>query len=151
MKVDVRIDPACAEATVTVTAPRMTDEIEAFLRLLAQKPEAKLIGFRDGEAERLDPADILRVYAGRGKVYAVTERGEFELRMRLYEAEQRLEGGSFARISNAEIVNLDRVQAFDLRLSGTILVRFCDGTVTYASRRYVAALKKILGIRGKGK
>ena len=119
MKVDVRIDPACAEATVTVTAPRMTDEIEAFLRLLAQKPEAK--------------------------------RGEFELRMRLYEAERRLEGGSFARISNAEIVNLDRVQAFDLRLSGTILVRFCDGTVTYASRRYVAALKKILGIGGKGR
>ena len=151
MKVDVRIDPACAEATVTVSAPRMTEEIEALLRLLAQKPEQKLLGFRDGEAQRIAPADILRVYAGGGKVYAATERGDFELRMRLYELEQRLEGGSFARISNAEIVNLDRVRSFDLRLSGTVLVRFCDGTVTYASRRYVAALKKILGIGGEGK
>ena len=71
----------------------------------------------------------MRVYAGGGKVYAVTERGEFELRMRLYEAERRLEGGAFARISNAEIVNLDRVRAFDLRLTGTIVVRFATAAL----------------------
>ena len=151
MKVDVRIDPACAEATVTVSAPRMTEEIEALLRLLAQKPEQKLLGFRDGEAQRIAPADILRVYAGGGKVYAATERGDFELRMRLYEAERRLEGWAFARISNAELINLDRVRAFDLRLTGTIVVRFADGSITYAARRYVAALKKRLGIGGETK
>ena len=73
------------------------------------------------------------------------------MRMRLYEAERWLEGGAFARISNAEIVNLDRVRAFDLRLTGTIVVRFADGSVTYAARRYVTALKKRLGIGGEKK
>ena len=67
------------------------------------------------------------------------------------EAERRLEGGAFARISNAELINLDRVRAFDLRLTGTIVVRFADGSITYAARRYVAALKKRLGIGGEKK
>ena len=150
MNVEVRIDPNCAEARAVITAPRMTEEVEAALRLLGRGPERKLTGFR-GEAELLDPADILRVYAGGGKVYAVTERGEFALRMRLYEAERRLEGGAFARISNAELINLDRVRAFDLRLTGTIVVRFADGSITYAARRYVTALKKRLGIGGETK
>ena len=69
--------------------------------------------------------------------------------MRLYEAERWLEGGAFARISNAEIVNLDRVRAFDLRLTGTIVVRFADGSVTYAARRYVTALKSGWHRRGE--
>ena len=78
MNVEVRIDPNCAEARAVITAPRMTAEVEEALRLLARGPERKLTGFRGGEAELLDPADILRVYAGGGKVYAATERGEFE-------------------------------------------------------------------------
>ena len=82
---------------------------------------------------------------------AVTERGEFALRMRLYEAERRLEGGAFARISNAELVNLDNVRSFDLRLSGTILVRLRDGDTTYVSRRYVAQIKRTLGLGGERK
>ena len=73
------------------------------------------------------------------------------MRLRLYEAERRLEGGAFARISNAELINLDRVRAFDLRLTGTIVVRFADGSITYAARRYVTALKKRLGIGGETK
>lgn len=64
MNVEVRIDPNCAEARAVITAPRMTEEVEAALRLLGRGPERKLTGFRGGEAELLDPADILRVYAG---------------------------------------------------------------------------------------
>ena len=96
------------------------------------------------QAELLDPADILRVYAGGGKVYAVTERGEFALRMRLYEAERRLEGGAFARISNAELINLDRVRACLLYTSAcsvsqptlwpmisTMKTRLCEAAVVW--------------------
>ena len=104
MNVEVRIDPNCAEARAVITAPRMTAEVEEALRLLARGPERKLTGFRGGEAELLDPADILRVYAGGGKVYAATERGEFELRMRLYEAERWLEAGSVLRLSRRPVL-----------------------------------------------
>ena len=89
---------------------------------------------------------IYRIVASEGKVYAVTDEGEYQLRLRLYELENRLDKGSFVRISNSEIINLKRVKGFDLSLAGTICVRLTNGMVTYVSRRYVARIKQVLGI-----
>ena len=79
-------------------------------------------------------------------MYAVTAQGEYTLRLRLYEAEERLAGGHFVRISNSELVNLRQVRRFHLGLSGTIQVQMSDGGTTYVSRRYMPKLKQILGI-----
>lgn len=73
-------------------------------------------------------------------------RGEYVLRSRLYELEERLSKELFVRISNSEIVNLKKVEKFDLSLSGTICVVLQDRTVCYVSRRYVAKIKQALGI-----
>ena len=77
---------------------------------------------------------------------AQTDTGEYVLRLRLYEAEQRLNRHSFVRISNSEIINLKKVKGFDLSFAGTICVTLTNGTVTYVSRRYVAKIKQVLGI-----
>ena len=77
---------------------------------------------------------------------AVAEKGEYLLRMRLYEAQARLAGRRFVRISHSELVNLDWAESFDTGLSGTICVRLKSGTASYVSRRYVPAIKQILGI-----
>ena len=105
-----------------------------------------LAGFREGMLEVLDQREIIRIYAAAGKVFAATENREYQLRLRLYELEERLEPAFFVRISNSEIINLRKVRGFDLRLSGTICVSLLDGTVSYVSRRYVAKMKKLLGI-----
>ena len=81
-----------------------------------------------------------------GKVYAETKNDAFLLRLRLYEAEQRLANASFVRISNSEIINLKKVRGFDLSFTGTICVSLSNGTVTYVSRRYVAKIKQLLGL-----
>ena len=44
------------------------------------------------------------------------------------------------------MINLKAVRNFDLSLVGTICVTLRDGTVTYASRRYVTRIKESLGI-----
>ena len=56
--------------------------------------------------EALEPAEIYRVFAESGKVFAETNHGEYALRLRLYEAEQRLDSKTFVRISNSDIINL---------------------------------------------
>lgn len=89
---------------------------------------------------------MIRIYASSGKIFAVTHKGEYTLRLRLYEIEERLPSHQFVRISNSEIINLKKVNSFDLSYTGTICVKLANGTVTYVSRRYVAKLKKILGI-----
>lgn len=52
----------------------------------------------------------------------------------------------FVRISNSEIINLKKVKNFDLSFVGTISVEMANGTTTYVSRRYVAKIKKLLGL-----
>ena len=94
----------------------------------------------------VEPEDLIRVYANAGKVFAVTSKGEYTLRLRLYEVEERLSAYQFVRISNSEIINLKKADHFDLSFTGTICVKLSNGTTTYVSRRYVSKIKKILGI-----
>ena len=76
----------------------------------------------------------------------MTQQGEYVLRLRLYELEKRLPANQFVRISNSEIINLKKVDHFDLSFTGTICVQLINDAITYVSRRYVSKLKKILGI-----
>jgi len=89
---------------------------------------------------------LIRIYLNSGKVVAVTDKGEYILRLRLYEIEKLLLTDQFIRISNSEIINLKKVNNFDLSFTGTICVKLSNGVTTYVSRRYVPKLKKILGI-----
>ena len=64
----------------------------------------------------------------------------------LFLLEQRFAPLRFARISHSEIVTLNKVTALDLTLTGTIRVTLSDGTVCWASRRYVRRIKEVLGL-----
>lgn len=146
MQVEIKIDNTCKEPKLIVVTDKMTDEINALIRKLSEESPQILSGFRNDTLEILDQSDILRLYASAGKVFAVTAKGEYTLRLRLYELEERLDKNCFTRISNSEIINLKKVKNFDLSFSGTICVSMSDGTVTYVSRRYVNKIKQVLGI-----
>ena len=70
----------------------------------------------------------------------------FDLKERLYELEARLDRHTFVRISQSEIVNLTKVTALDLTLTGTIKMTLAGDTVCYVSRRYVKKIKEALGL-----
>ena len=78
---------------------------------------------------------MIRIYLNSGKVVAVTDKGEYILRLRLYEIEKLLLTDQFIRISNSEIINLKKVNNFDLSFTGTICVKLSNGVTTYVSRR----------------
>ena len=146
MKIEVKIDSSCTEPKLILITDKITDEINLLIKKLTDDIPHILSGFRNDTAEILDQQDIIRIYSAAGKVFAVTAEGEYLLKLRLYELENRLEKSSFARISNTEIVNLKKVKSFDLSFSGTICVSLSDGAFTYVSRRYVAKIKQLLGI-----
>ncbi len=145
MQLEVKIDSACTEPKVVILTASMTEEVNMILNRLSDQSPQMITGSRDDRFEVIEQADLIRIYASAGKVFAVTRKGEYTLRLRLYEIEERLPH-QFVRISNSEIINLKKVDSFDLSLTGTICVKLADGTVTYVSRRYVSKLKKILGI-----
>lgn len=146
MQIKIEIDQSCTEPKVIILTDKMTEEVNEIVRKLSEEKPEIIAGFREDTLEILERSDIIRIYSETGKVIAVTDRGEYSLRLRLYELEEMLAKDSFVRISNSEIVNLRKVKGFDLSLAGTICVSFTDGKTTYVSRRFVAKIKKVLGV-----
>lgn len=146
MKVEVQIDSSHTVPKIIILTASMTEEVSDIIKKFSEDDSQIISGYRDEKVEILDPSFLIRIYANSGKVFAVTDKGEYVLRLRLYEAEKRLPSHQFIRISNSEIINLKKVHHFDLSFTGTICVKFSDNTTTYVSRRYVQKLKKVLGI-----
>lgn len=130
MQIEIKIDSSCTDPKIIVLTDKMTDEINSIIRKLSEESPQLLSGFREDTLEILEQTDIIRIYSASGKVFAVTNNGEYTLRLRLYELEDRLVTSSFVRISNSEIINLKKVKGFDLSFSG----------------RYVSKIKQVLGI-----
>ncbi|MGN1025263.1 MAG: LytTR family DNA-binding domain-containing protein [Faecousia sp.] len=146
MQIEIQIDENVKEPKIIVITDKMTEEVSEILKKLSEERGQTIAGFKDDIVNVLEPDSLFRIYASNSKVFAQTDHGEYQLRLRLYELEQRLDRHSFVRISNSEIINLKKVKGFDLSFSGTICVMLSNGTVTYVSRRYVAKIKQILGI-----
>jgi len=146
VQLEVRLDSFVTEPKVIILTNQMTEEVNTIIQMLSDSEQKLIAGFRDDTVTVLDEKDILRIYAANGKVFAVLPSGEYMLRLRLYEAEERLKQHHFIRISNSEIINLKKVRSFDLSFTGTVCVVLIDGSKTYASRRYVTRLKGVLGI-----
>jgi len=146
MEIEVKIDEMVREKRVIIITDQMDEEVQDLMRCLTRKYPQVVAGFREDCVNLLDQGEIIRIYASAGKVIAVTAKGEYRLRLRLYELEERLDSRIFVRISNSEIVNLRYVKGFDLSYTGTIRVNLRNGESTFISRRYVARIKRVLGI-----
>lgn len=146
MDIEVKLDPQYKVPKVIVLTDRLTEEINELVARLSEEAPRLIAGFRGDILQLIEPKELLRVYSSDKKVIAVTDGGEFTLRQRLYEMEERFAGTKLVRISNSEMINMAKVRSFDLSIAGTICATLSDGTTAYVSRRYVTKIKNILGI-----
>ena len=146
MQVEIKIDSAYVEPKIIIMTAAMTEDVNIIIEKLSKETPQIISGSKNEKIEVIEQEDLIRVYSNSGKVFAVTDKGEYTTRLRLYEMEERLNSNQFVRISNSEIINFKMVKNFDLSFTGTICVEFMNGTTTYVSRRYVSKIKTILGI-----
>lgn len=148
MKLNVEIDTNIEEPAALITTPRMTEEVTRVVDFISKLDDITTVisGIRDDKVELLEQESIYRIFAEEGKVFARTESGLYQVRLRLYELEERLDDSKFVRISNSEIVNLKKVKSLDLSFVGTICMELSNKEVSYVSRRYVSKIKKKLGL-----
>lgn len=146
MQIEIKMDASYTEPKIIIWTASMTEDVNRILNKLSENTPQVLSGSKNEKIEVIEHDDLIRIYANAGRVFAVTNKGEYTVRLRLYEIEERLNPNQFVRISNSEIVNLKKVQNFDLSFTGTICVELTNGTTTYVSRRYVSKIKKFLGI-----
>ena len=146
MEIEVKLDPQYKIPKVIVLTDKLTEEVNELVKRISEEAPNLIAGFCEDTLQLLEPQEIIRIYTNGKHVSAVTDSGEFILRQRLYEMEERLGGTRLVRISNSEIINLSHAKNFDLSIAGTICVKLSDGTTTYVSRRYVSKIKRLLGI-----
>lgn len=146
MEIEIKLDESRKTPKVIILTDKITDEVSELVQRLKTSNREIVSGIKDGCVEIINVSSLVRIYASDKKVMIRTDNGEFLSKQRLYEFEEILDNTIFVRISNSEIVNLKKIKSLDLSLSGTICVKFLNGETTFASRRYVARLKNILGI-----
>ena len=148
MRLKIKIDTNYEDPEALITTARMTDEVNRIVVFISKSDSVTTIisGIKDDKVELLEQGTLFRIYAEDGKVFAKTENDLYQLRLRLYELEERLDDSLFVRISNSEIVNLKKVKSLDLSFAGTICMELSNGDVSFVSRRHVSKIKKLLGL-----
>lgn len=150
MEVELKLEKGRENPKILILAGEETEELRALMAELSGLALGPIPVWNEERMELLNQGEFLRFYAdGRG-VSAQTAGNTYAVRLRLYELEEGLDPKRFVRISNSEIINLKRVTAVDLSLSGTIRMTL-DGSVTaYVSRRYVKKIKETLNLGRRG-
>ena len=149
MKINVQLDDNQQEIEILIKTAVINDDVNTIIEKLKDEKPKIIVGFIDDTAKILNESSIIRVYSANKKIYAITEKFEYNLKIPLYEVIERVNQNHFVRISNTEIINLKQVVEFDLSFTGTICIKLSNGTTSYVSRRYVTNIKQTLGIGGK--
>lgn len=97
MQVEIKIDGSCIDPKVIILTASMTEDVSNIIKKLSENSSQIISGYKDEKIEILEQTDLIRIYA-------VTDKGEYILRLRLYEIENRLPSNQFIRISNSEII-----------------------------------------------
>ena len=121
------------------------EQVKALMARVAD-PLSGLLTVRDeaNAVVTLPEERVIMISVDNKKLRIVADDGVYWLKMSMQDAETILNPSWFLRISRYEIVNLRKVQQFDFSVSGALHIDLEDGTETWASRRFIPAVKKRL-------
>ncbi|MBP3376370.1 MAG: LytTR family transcriptional regulator [Clostridia bacterium] len=142
MKYSIVIDRE-REEEVLIYAHERNKLVERLEEVLEER-KTELVGFSGDEIVRIVPNEALCFTVEEGKTYAVTERGKYLLKLRLYQLEESV-GHSFLKINQSCIVNIDKIESFKTSLGGSLMVTLKGGYRDYVSRRQLKAVKERIG------
>lgn len=145
MKIDINVDEAATDLTISITCKRLTPDIEriiANLRMMNHQLTAR----KDHEVYMLDIAQVLYIESVDRKCFVYTEGEVYESDFRLYELEQQLEECGFFRVSKSCLIHLQKIQSLRADINRKIRITMSNGEQIMASRQYAEELKKRLGV-----
>ena len=143
MKCELHIDKNTDEKVLIYAHEqnKAVEEIKSFV----ENQDIELIGYKDGEIEKLNPNKVNCFIIENSKIYAITDDDKYHVKIRLYNLEEML-GESFIKINQSCIANIRKIKKFDSSISGTLSVIFKNGYIDYVSRRNIKSIKERLGL-----
>ena len=146
MKIDIDINDQYPETSVTIHAPRLSQDIEkliAMMRMLDMQVSAE----KNGETYILDANKILYIEAVERKTFIYTETEMYESELKLYEVEEQLLERDFLRVSKQTIVNLRMIKSLKADINRKIRLTLQNGEQIMVSRMHSDELRQKLGVR----
>ena len=143
MKLKIFIDPEKDEEILIYAHKKspLTDAIEQ----LVSENGVDIIGHNGTESVKLSLNEICCFSVIGEKVFARTLSGDFRVKLRLFQLEERLPD-SFVKINQSCIANIRMIDRFDFSVSGSLLVKFRNGSSDYVSRRQMKKVKERFGL-----
>ncbi|AGI48152.1 Response regulator of the LytR/AlgR family [Thermoplasmatales archaeon BRNA1] len=143
MRVDFFQNSSLDEVRVTVQAPSRSVEVDDLISLIEGFSMSPISGYSDGSVVKIAKKSVIRFYSRDKRVYVDTLEGSFSVKSPLYQLEEELPN-NFVRISNSEIVNIDKILRLDMNLAGTIRIHLEGDIESRVSRRYLSKVKGVL-------
>lgn len=146
MKVTIKKDIESGTA-VEIHCREVTSETERLERYISRFDE-RLMASENGNTYNVSLEEILYIESVDKKTFLYTTGHVFQTDKRLYELEELLDDKTFFRCSKSVIVNLNRITKLRPEVTRNILATLTNGEVIVISRRYVRALKELIGLEG---
>lgn len=139
------------EVEVNLKATKHSEDLQKIIENIEKISNEvnSVIGIHNNEFYVLPIKEIVLFYTQEQKCYAKTEEGNFIIKKRLYELEEKLNQNKYIRISNSCIVNVEFIKSFDLSTIGNIIIKLKNGDIQYVSKRRIPSIMRFLKERWK--
>lgn len=146
MKVTITKDIESGTA-VEIHCHEVNSETERLQRYISRFDE-RISATSEGNTYSVQVDEILYVESVDKKTFIYLPGHVLQTDKRLYELEEVLDEKTFFRCSKSVIVNLNKVTRLKPEVTRNVLATLTNGEVIVISRRYVRALKKLIGLDG---
>lgn len=145
MKITINESPDVEGIEITISCPKVTEDILRLVSLLKEKDE-RIIGEIDGTTYLIPPSEILYFESVDKKTFLYTNTQVLETPLRLYEIEEKLSRQDFFRASKSTILNISKIKKLTPRFNGRLDALLDNDEKLVISRQYVPVIKEILGM-----
>lgn len=129
------------EEKVVLECIEMTKDFEDIMDYALMKGNI-LTGYIGDAAYQVGLSDVLYFEAVGEQVFAYTEKEVYQIKVRLYEAEEQYQKYKFVRCSKSVIVNLTKIESFRPALDSRLYAKMRNGEDIVVSRMYAKEIKK---------
>lgn len=142
MKVEIKYIKAEQDEKIIIECVSMSPDFEDIRNYCLSKGKY-LIGYTNiNHQHQVYYDDIFYVEAVSENVFAYTQDNVFELKKRLYQAEEELRSYKFIRCSKSTLICLFKIECIEISKNGKYCAQMKNGEKIKISRNYVKSVKQ---------
>ena len=130
---------------ILIRCHEVNDEIYEIVNKLKTE-NLIVLGYQNDSVRRIKLSAIYYFESVDGKVFLYCKENVFEVKQKLYELEELLQGKNCFRASKSTILNIAKISSINPSISGRFEAVLDNGERAVVSRQYVPVLKNMLGL-----